>query len=96
MIKNGELKIEGWKGEIRITTKKTDNVIEIVFADTGLGIPEDKAANMFKPFFTTKAEGKGTGLGLSIAKDIIGKHGGKIELENMAGEGVKFIITLPL
>jgi len=61
-----------------------------------LGIPEDKAANMFKPFFTTKAEGKGTGLGLSIAKDIIGKHGGKIELENMAGEGVKFIITLPL
>ncbi|MBI3584075.1 MAG: PAS domain S-box protein [Nitrospinae bacterium] len=95
-IKGGELRIEGWKGEIRIATKKTDNAIEITFTDTGLGIPEDKAANMFKPFFTTKAEGKGTGLGLSIAKDIIGKHGGKIELKNMVGEGIKFVIMLPL
>ena len=95
-VRGGELKIEGWKGEIRITTKKTDNEIEIVFADTGLGIPEDKAANMFKPFFTTKAEGKGTGLGLSIAKDIIEKHGGNIKLENRVGEGVKFIIMLPV
>ncbi|MBI5750108.1 MAG: PAS domain S-box protein [Nitrospinae bacterium] len=93
-IRSGKLKAEGWKGEIKITAKKTDNMIEINFADTGLGIPEDKAANVFKPFFTTKAEGKGTGLGLSIAKDIIGKHGGKIELENKAGEGVKFIIML--
>ena len=95
-IKSGELKAEGWKGKIGITTKKTDNKIEIVFADTGLGILEDKVANMFKPFFTTKAEGKGTGLGLSIAKDIIEKHGGKIELENKVGEGVKFIIRLPI
>ncbi len=95
-IKSGKMKDEGWKGEVRITTKKTDNEVEITFTDTGLGIPEDKVANMFKPFFTTKAEGKGTGLGLSITKDIVGKHGGKIELENRAGEGVKFIITLPI
>ncbi|MBI3600498.1 MAG: PAS domain S-box protein [Nitrospinae bacterium] len=95
-IKSGKLKAEGWKGEIGITTKKTDNMTEIAFADTGLGIPEDKMANIFKPFFTTKAEGKGTGLGLSIAKDIIEKHGGKIELENKVGEGAKFIIKLPL
>jgi two-component system NtrC family sensor kinase len=95
-IKSGELKIEGWKGEVRITTKKIANMIKIVFADTGLGIPEDKAANIFKPFFTTKPEGKGTGLGLSVAKDIIEKHGGKIEFENRPGEGVKFIITLPV
>ena len=95
-IKNGKLKIEGWKGEVRITTKKIDNKIEITFADTGLGISEDKVSNIFKPFFTTKAEGKGTGLGLSIAKDIIEKYGGKIELENKVGEGVKFIITLPV
>ncbi|MEK6546327.1 MAG: HAMP domain-containing sensor histidine kinase, partial [Nitrospinota bacterium] len=84
------------KGEVRITTKKIDNKIEITFADTGLGISEDKVSNIFKPFFTTKAEGKGTGLGLSIAKDIIEKYGGKIELENKVGEGVKFIITLPV
>lgn len=95
-IKSGELKIEGWKGEVRITTKKTNNRIEITFADTGLGILEDKIDMVFKPFFTTKPEGKGTGLGLSIAKDIIEKHGGKIELENMGGEGVKFIIRLPI
>jgi PAS domain S-box-containing protein len=95
-IKSGELKAEGWKGEIKITTKKTNNRIEITFADTGLGILEDKVTNIFKPFFTTKAEGKGTGLGLSIAKDIIEKYGGKIELENKVGEGVKFIITLPV
>ncbi len=95
IIKSGESKLEGWKGEIRIGTKKIANMIEITFTDTGLGIPEDKAENIFKPFFTTKGEGKGTGLGLSIAKEIIEEHKGKIGLENKHGEGVKFIITLP-
>lgn len=95
LIRSGELKIEGWKGEIMVTTRITGNMAEIIFADTGTGIPEDKAANMFKPFFTTKAEGKGTGLGLSTAKEIIERLGGKIRLENRFGEGTIFIITLP-
>ncbi|MBI3812952.1 MAG: HAMP domain-containing histidine kinase [Nitrospinae bacterium] len=84
------------KGKIKIITKEKDGFVEITFADTGTGIPEDKLDNIFKPFFTTKPERKGTGLGLSVAKEIIESHGGKIEFENIAGDGAKFKITLRL
>ena len=59
-------------------------------------MPPEVAERIFEPFFTTKEAGKGTGLGLSIAKRIVGEGGGTIILNNKPGEGVAFIIVLPL
>jgi two-component system, NtrC family, sensor kinase len=50
---------------------------------------------IFDPFYTTKEAGQGTGLGLSIAQQIAVEHGGRIEVENRAGQGVTFTIALP-
>ncbi|MGC8743453.1 MAG: PAS domain-containing protein [Verrucomicrobiia bacterium] len=69
--------------------------ITITVKDSGTGIPPDILPNIFKPFFTTKAQGKGTGLGLSIVKDIVQKHNGWIEVESIPGTGTKFTIFLP-
>ena len=51
---------------------------------------------IFDPFFTTKPVGKGTGLGLSVSYGIVEKHGGRIEVESVLGQGTTFTIRLPV
>jgi signal transduction histidine kinase len=67
--------------------------VELVFTDTGPGIPEEAADKIFEPFFTTK-EG-GTGLGLIITRKIIEAHGGRITVVSPPGRGAAFRIRLP-
>ncbi len=69
--------------------------VQVVFTDTGHGIPRDRLQKIFDPFFTTKDVGN-TGLGLSISKGIIDKHGGEIIVESRPGKGTRMIIRLPV
>jgi two-component system sensor kinase FixL len=81
-------------GEITVTTRVRGGNVEVVVADTGEGMPPEVAANIFQPYFTTKA--KGTGLGLAISQNIIQEHGGSISVESTPGRGSAFTIRLPL
>ena len=65
------------------------------FVDAGRGIPEEIAAQIMLPFFTTKEVGKGSGLGLSMARGICVAHGGRLELDNTA-KNTTFMMFLPL
>ena len=62
--------------------------------DNGPGIPPEKLAAIFDPYFTTKAEG--SGLGLWIAQQIVMAHGGKLLAENAAGRRRAVHDALPL
>jgi signal transduction histidine kinase len=84
---------EGGKVEISAVQVPPEAYL-LSIADTGGGIPEDKLATIFEPFFSTKGS-KGTGLGLPVTKKIIEEHGGKIEIQSTVGEGTVFKITLP-
>jgi signal transduction histidine kinase len=76
------------------STALVDNVwAEVSIEDSGPGIPDGKAEQVFLPFFTTK-EG-GMGMGLSIARTIIESHGGRIWAANHRG-GAVFRFSLPL
>jgi len=68
-------------------------MIEITVSDTGHGFSEDALANLFKPFFTTKATGMG--VGLSISRTIIEAHGGRMWAETNKDGGATFHLTLP-
>ena len=68
--------------------------VEVVFDDTGPGIPEEDVGRIFDPFFTTKADG--TGLGLAITHRIIENHRGTIRVMSQRGKGTTFMVTLPL
>ncbi|WP_411821812.1 sensor histidine kinase [Leptospira sp. 'Mane'] len=85
-------------GIIKITVREalfeSENYISITIEDTGRGIPEALQEKIFEPFFTTKSAGEGTGLGLHITKQVIDKHGGKIQLESSPGKTL-FRILLP-
>ena len=61
--------------------------------DSGAGIPSDIIAQIFNPFFTTKA--KGTGLGLAKVQAVATAHGGSVECVSVEGHGASFTITLP-
>ncbi|HOE16651.1 MAG TPA: ATP-binding protein [Syntrophorhabdaceae bacterium] len=84
-------------GTIWIQTKQAayENrpFVAISIADTGGGIDPAIIDNVFNPFFTTKE--RGTGLGLAISNKIVMNHKGHIDVENVAGKGVTFIIYLP-
>ncbi|WP_305069152.1 PAS domain-containing sensor histidine kinase [Limnofasciculus baicalensis] len=69
----------------------------ITIANNGPSIPAEVQERLFDPFFTTKAIGKGTGLGLSISHHIIvEKHKGQLKCISRLGEGVKFVIAIPI
>jgi PAS domain S-box-containing protein len=81
-------------GKITIKSKKSNGNLEIVFIDTGTGIPNEIVEKIWSPLFTTKA--KGMGLGLPICKRIVEAHGGSISVESTVGKGATFAITLPI
>jgi signal transduction histidine kinase len=68
--------------------------VQILFEDTGVGIPRDNLHRIFNPFFSTRSDG--TGLGLSITKNILEQHGGNIAVESRVNVGTTFTITLPV
>jgi len=63
--------------------------------DTGTGIPPELLAQIWEPFFTTKAEGQGTGLGLSTVRGILHHHAGFVTVQTRAGHGTAFTVYLP-
>jgi two-component system NtrC family sensor kinase len=87
---------EGYEPTVSVSTKKTNDKVEIRVKDNGNGIPKKVFDKIFQPFFTTKPSGQGTGLGLSLSYDIIKAHGGEIKVESTEGEGAEFIIQFPL
>ena len=83
-------------GALDVKTFVKDQFVVVIIEDTGPGFPENKLADIWKPFFTTKEVGKGTGLGLSICQRIIKEHGGSITAENRKEGGARFTIELPV
>lgn len=85
-------------GDLTVSARvsSTNGFVDIMFSDTGQGIPEEDLKNIFEPFFTTKEEGKGVGLGLSVAYGIVARHKGTIEVESEPGKGSVFKVSLPI
>jgi two-component system NtrC family sensor kinase len=85
-------------GNLTLTSRKASatGFIQIEVRDDGVGMPPDVLANMFEPFFTTKEHGRGLGLGLAISRNIVDRHGGRIEVASEPARGTVFTITLPL
>jgi PAS domain S-box-containing protein len=83
-------------GRITITTEEKGSEIWVAITDNGCGIPEENLSLIFTPFFTTKEIGDGTGLGLSITHGIIQDHGGRLQVESVAGQGTFFRVILPI
>jgi PAS domain S-box-containing protein len=85
--------------ELQLDPSRARSIIGRV-RDTGIGIPQERADRLFKPFSqvdssTTRKYG-GTGLGLAICYRLARLLGGHIEVSSVPGEGSTFSFTLPL
>jgi len=81
-------------GTISVSAQpRPDRSVEIVIADTGVGIPPDKLERVFEAYYTTKE--KGSGVGLSIVKHDVELYGGTVRAESEAGKGARFILEFP-
>jgi signal transduction histidine kinase/HAMP domain-containing protein len=83
------------KGELTLETFQEGQEIGVRVIDNGPGIPPTVMPRIFEPFFTTKPAGEGTGLGLGIARQIVEKHGGRMQVESRPGRTC-FTVRLPL
>lgn len=81
-------------GKLAISCERLDGKLQLKFADTGTGMPEDVIQKIFDPFFTTKGA-QGTGLGLSVSYSIIERHEGAISVSSEPSGGTVFTIELP-
>jgi PAS domain S-box-containing protein len=82
-------------GELGVKSQLSeDGELLISVTDYGVGLPAERAGEVFNAFFTTKPQG--TGLGLSITRSILASHGGRVWATANSGRGTTFCFTLPI
>ena len=83
------------RGAIEIETQHdpANNLVRIVVADDGPGIPPAEREKLFLPYYSTKR--RGSGLGLAIVRRIVAEHGGSIDVADNTPRGTRFAIELP-
>jgi PAS domain S-box-containing protein len=85
--------VEG-KRDIAITSQRAENEqLQVSVSDTGIGLPSQRADQIFNAFFTTKPHG--TGMGLRISRSIVESHGGRLWAAPNSPRGARFAFTLP-
>jgi two-component system sensor kinase FixL len=95
LMRNGiEAMKDSPKRELHIGIRRTsEDEVAVTVEDSGPGIPEEIADQLFKPFTTTKSGGMG--IGLSISKRIVEAHGGDMTVSKSQLGGASFSFTLP-
>jgi two-component system sensor kinase FixL len=79
-------------GQMTIHGRTADGMVEVDFADTGVGIPPENLGRVMEPLYSTKA--RGLGLGLALAKAIVDKHRGTLRAASEVGRGSTFTVRL--
>jgi len=94
LMLNGIEAMKETGGELTIKSDLgPDGRLLISVSDTGVGLPEEKADQIFNAFFTTKPQG--SGMGLAISRSIVESHGGSLGATSNGGRGATFHFTLP-
>lgn len=81
--------------QLCLSADVSEEGVTLVVSDTGPGISDHDAAQIFEPFYTTKPVGMGTGLGLSISYGIVSQHDGELSVDNWPEGGAVARLYLP-
>jgi signal transduction histidine kinase len=80
-------------GAVSLSLTNDAEGVQLAVEDTGPGIPPEMRERVFEPFFTTKEAG--SGLGLPQVHAVVQQHGGTLWIEDRAGGGARFVMSLP-
>jgi signal transduction histidine kinase len=88
------------EGRVDVRQRTDGDLIVLEVADTGVGVEPDQVPHLFERFY--RASGpwarsqEGTGIGLAVAKELTELHGGTISVDTAAGEGSRFVVSIPI
>jgi diguanylate cyclase (GGDEF)-like protein len=95
----GAITITAQEKLVRVRNNYEQSMVEIVVADTGIGVPENKRELIFNTFYrinrAIEIEEEGMGLGLAVVKKLVERHGGQVHVENNVPRGSRFCFTIP-
>lgn len=98
LVENG-VKYNKKGGTVTVTIQQDKENINLIVADTGIGIKEEHLERLFERFYRVdkgrSREKGGTGLGLAICKHIVNTMNGYIEVNSKYDVGTEFLVTLP-
>jgi signal transduction histidine kinase len=81
-------------GIVTLRGRWQGTTVQLDVEDTGIGIPPERARQIFDPLHTTKPGG--TGLGLYIVQEVMAAHDGQVVVQSTVGAGTTFTLTLPM
>ena len=93
---------EGGSVTVRVTSSSQAPAgsVEIIVADTGIGIPEQEIPRIFDRFYqvdpSQKREQEGTGIGLALTRELVELHQGTIKVKSEVGKGAEFTVSFRL
>ena len=84
-------------GSVRIAAVRTDNMVEVSVADSGMGIEEQDIPHIFERLYRgdRSRSSRGFGLGLSLVRAVVAAHGGRIQVQSKVNSGTTFRIMIP-
>lgn len=91
----------GWSGfRLPLPASAAESFVEIVIADTGIGMPAGKLDTLFQPFVQIDSslgrKYEGSGLGLAMVRRLAELHGGTVAVASAEGQGSVFAVWLPI
>jgi signal transduction histidine kinase len=88
------------EGRVHVQAGADRDSVVLTVHDNGIGIPPEAVGRVFERFYRADSarsrESGGAGLGLAIARELVGGHGGRIEVDSTEGAGTTFTVRLPL
>lgn len=98
LVRNA-VKFNRENGSVAIEARTSDNGVEVIVSDTGIGIPPDKLDRIYEAFYQVESSSArhydGVGLGLYLVKRLVDIHNGKITVKSDDSAGTSFSIFLP-
>jgi signal transduction histidine kinase len=99
-IISNAIKYNKTNGSIEIMMESTNEYLNVIIKDTGIGMKPEEKEKLFQEFFRAKNEKtkniSGTGLGLSIVKRIVDSYAGNIDVFSEFGKGTSVKVSFPL
>ena len=87
-------------GEIAVSLRETEGMVELLVRDTGVGVPEAEMPRLFERFHRIERQKsrthEGSGIGLALVYELVKLHGGTISADSTEGKGTAFTVRIPL
>ena len=94
-ILDNAIKYSGADGLINVEAHLKNGSVEIRVSDNGCGISEEDLPKVKTRFYKANNTIRGSGIGLAVADELVGLHGGTLDIESKLGEGTTVIVKLP-